>query len=194
MWSTLSSCEVVELEQLPEPEDRVERGAQLVAHAGEELALGPVGPVGVPLGLLEGRLALPEALLAAGPPAHGPGRQGQPGQDDQADDGADGQDGAAQGADGGEGGAGGHVRGDRPVEAADGLVGGDDRPAGVVRSLMPDRRWRAAWTSGSSRRDWSPVGEAPAAATTTPRWSVTVRRTPWAAAKSSTKRWIVSSP
>jgi hypothetical protein len=45
--------QVLELEQLPEPEDGVERGAQLVAHPGEELALGPVGPLGVPPGLLE---------------------------------------------------------------------------------------------------------------------------------------------
>ena len=43
--------QVVELEQLPEPEDRVERGTQLVAHAGQELALGGVRPVGLPLGL-----------------------------------------------------------------------------------------------------------------------------------------------
>jgi hypothetical protein len=42
--------QVVELEQLPEPEDRVERGTQLVAHAGQELALGGVRPVGLPLG------------------------------------------------------------------------------------------------------------------------------------------------
>ena len=65
MWSTLSDLllgEVVELEQLAEAEDGVERGAQLVAHAGEELALGPVGPVGLQLGLLEGLL---------GPPAPG---------------------------------------------------------------------------------------------------------------------------
>ena len=43
--------EVVELEQLPEAEDRVERSAQLVAHAGQELALGRVRPVGLGLGL-----------------------------------------------------------------------------------------------------------------------------------------------
>ena len=43
--------QVVELEQLAEPEDGVERGVQLVAHAGQELALGRVRPVGLPLGL-----------------------------------------------------------------------------------------------------------------------------------------------
>ena len=56
------------------------------------------------------------------------------------------------------------------------------RPAVVVRSATPDRPWRAAPTSGSPRRDWSPTRDAPGAARTTPRWSVTVRRTPWAAA------------
>jgi hypothetical protein len=50
--------QVLQLQQLPEPEDGVERGAQLVAHLGEELALGPVGPLGVLLGLLQGLLGL----------------------------------------------------------------------------------------------------------------------------------------
>ena len=37
----------LELEQLREADDAVQRGAQLVAHTREELALGPVGAVGV---------------------------------------------------------------------------------------------------------------------------------------------------
>ena len=41
--SRWSGGEVVELEQLGEPEDGVERRAQLVAHPGEERGLGPVG-------------------------------------------------------------------------------------------------------------------------------------------------------
>ena len=43
-------------EQVGEPDDRIQRGAQLVAHAGEERALGPVRPLGVLLGLATGRL------------------------------------------------------------------------------------------------------------------------------------------
>jgi hypothetical protein len=58
------------LEQLPEAEDRVERGAQLVAHAGQELALGGVGPVGLLLGVQRrrgDRAAVPaESLEHAG--------------------------------------------------------------------------------------------------------------------------------
>ena len=66
-WSVLG--EVVELEQLREPEDRVERRAQLVAHPRQELALGPVGGLGrvagLALGLLE-PLALVERLPELG--------------------------------------------------------------------------------------------------------------------------------
>ena len=37
----------VEFEQLGEAEDGIERSAQLVAHAGEEFALGPAGHFGL---------------------------------------------------------------------------------------------------------------------------------------------------
>jgi hypothetical protein len=46
-----------------EADDRVERGAEFVAHAGEELALGLVGFLGGVLGAPELLLALLEALL-----------------------------------------------------------------------------------------------------------------------------------
>jgi hypothetical protein len=58
--------EVVELEQLAEPEDGVERGAQLVALAGEKLALCPVGPVGALFGLLDCQDVSPAATGTAG--------------------------------------------------------------------------------------------------------------------------------
>ena len=48
-------------EDLGEADDGIERGAQLVAHAGEELALGAVGGLGGVLGLLQ-RLLHPLAL------------------------------------------------------------------------------------------------------------------------------------
>ena len=47
---------VVEFEQLPEADDRVERGAQLVAHPREELALGLVGALGLRAGGFRGLL------------------------------------------------------------------------------------------------------------------------------------------
>ena len=50
----LGLVQLLQLEELGEAEDRVERRAQLVAHAGEELALGPVGPLGVVLGHAQG--------------------------------------------------------------------------------------------------------------------------------------------
>jgi len=46
-------------EQLGESEDRIQWSTQLVAHAGEELALGPIRAVSLGLGLLQGRLRLP---------------------------------------------------------------------------------------------------------------------------------------
>jgi len=52
---------VAELEQLTEPQDGVEGGAQLVAHPREELALRAVGPLGLllgPLGFLLGSVVL----------------------------------------------------------------------------------------------------------------------------------------
>ena len=52
--------EVLGLEQLGEAEHRVERSSQLVAHARQELALGPVGLL---CGLAGEALALLEALL-----------------------------------------------------------------------------------------------------------------------------------
>jgi hypothetical protein len=77
-------AELLELEQLPEAEDGVQRGPQLVAHLGEEVTLGPVGPVGVPLGLLQVLqdlpgpfLALLQLLLGPGPLPQRPGQQGR---------------------------------------------------------------------------------------------------------------------
>jgi hypothetical protein len=77
--------EVVDLQELAEAEDGVEGGAQLVAHPGQELALGQVGPVGLGGGLLAlavepaellegGEQQLDDLLLVGGdgqrPPAH----------------------------------------------------------------------------------------------------------------------------
>ena len=53
--STLGS-QRLEGQELPEPDDRVQRRAQLVAHPGEELALGLVGPLGLPPRLALGGL------------------------------------------------------------------------------------------------------------------------------------------
>ena len=47
--------------EIGEPDDGVERGAQLVAHVGEELALEPGGPL--QLGVLRGQRALVAAAL-----------------------------------------------------------------------------------------------------------------------------------
>ncbi len=55
-----------ELEQLAEAQDCVERCAQLVAHAREELGLGGAGALGVFLGLRQRLRALRDALLEAG--------------------------------------------------------------------------------------------------------------------------------
>ena len=52
----LALLEIVELEQLAEADDGVEGGAQLVAHAREELALRPVGALGLGPGGLGGAL------------------------------------------------------------------------------------------------------------------------------------------
>ena len=49
-------------EDVGETDDRVERRAQLMAHVGEELALGPVGSLGVLLGR-------DEILLGSPPPS-----------------------------------------------------------------------------------------------------------------------------
>ena len=49
MWSTASACcagDVVHLQELGEPEDGIERCAQLVAHPGQEVALGLAGLLG----------------------------------------------------------------------------------------------------------------------------------------------------
>lgn len=48
------------LQQLGVADDRGERGAQVVADAGEEVGLGPVGGVGAQHGLVELLLALGE--------------------------------------------------------------------------------------------------------------------------------------
>ena len=53
---TLALLEVVELEQLAKADDGVEGGAQLVAHSGQELALRPVGALGLVPGRLGGAL------------------------------------------------------------------------------------------------------------------------------------------
>jgi hypothetical protein len=49
------------------PDDRVERGAQLVAHPRQELALGPAGRLGFLLGLPQRRLFLALGDVRAGP-------------------------------------------------------------------------------------------------------------------------------
>ena len=49
----LIGVELVEVEELREPHDRVERRAQVVAHAREELALGAVGAIGFVAGALQ---------------------------------------------------------------------------------------------------------------------------------------------
>ena len=63
----------LQLQQLAEAQDRVERRAQLVAHARQEVALGAVGPLGLVLGLAHrglGGLALGDVRGDAG---HGVG-------------------------------------------------------------------------------------------------------------------------
>jgi hypothetical protein len=65
----LLSAELLEPEELGEAEDGVEGGAELVADPGQELALGPVGLVGVASGLLQGLLGM-AALGDVGDHAH----------------------------------------------------------------------------------------------------------------------------
>jgi len=50
--------EVLALEELPEADDRIERRPELVAHAGQELALRPVGGLGRVAGAAQGLLGL----------------------------------------------------------------------------------------------------------------------------------------
>ena len=59
----LLAAELVELEQLREAEDRVHRRAQLVADAGEELALRAVRALGLLLRAAQVARALGDALL-----------------------------------------------------------------------------------------------------------------------------------
>ena len=58
--------QLLQLQQLGEPEDGVQRGAQLVAHPRQVLALGRVRLVGRLLGLPQLHGALPHLLLDAG--------------------------------------------------------------------------------------------------------------------------------
>ena len=62
----LAAASSVELEQLREAEDGVQRRAQLVAHAGQELALGPVRPLGQGLRPLPVRTLALELLVGVG--------------------------------------------------------------------------------------------------------------------------------
>jgi len=54
--------QVFELEDLTEAQHRVERGAQLVAHPGQELALGPVGRLGRLVRLASGLVGAPAVV------------------------------------------------------------------------------------------------------------------------------------
>ena len=75
--------QVLHLQDLAEAEDGVERRAQLVAHAREEIALGAVGVLGFLLGLVErgfAGLALGDVAQVRGEerqPLHGDARDGQ---------------------------------------------------------------------------------------------------------------------
>jgi hypothetical protein len=119
------------LQQLAEAEDGVERGAQLVAHAGEEVALGAVGGLGRDLGLLQvgdGAVAVEDVAELDADLEHGlherlVGLAGLAGEELQhGHDAADGEDGKAAGAPDAE------VRGRPPA-----------REVGVARDVLdPD--------------------------------------------------------